>query len=637
MYTFPQLLLRNATLALIFIISISTVSLLMLSSLLEDKATQHSQIIGLLNKQILTTDDEIVAAQSIATTLQQATIYNTLMITNQAGENLFSYKSADTGLTLSFVSPKPKKQVAEQLGLSVEYQLNFSGEYTFVVSFILFSLVLSFLLVIFASTMSAKRHKTVFKIISQQIKNDLALVNHTNIANTETLSSDNDILDIPELKKGISDIKLLITKQLENTLNLEKEAYVDHLTKLDNRNRFVQFYENQIVQESPVKFGVLIITRCSELQTINQIHGYKEGDNYISHVAKLIQQSLSVYSDGTVFRLNSSDFACILPNITLKEAEKFTKELTTLFNEYQQASDLDSVAYSGLVYFDKSKPLGELLALADTGVSVAQTQNSNAWYSQKDSDIFQQNSANYGNQNWRQEIDSVIENQRITLLLQPIHPTGRNSKVYGEILARFLNSNNEMLPTASFIAMAEKLDKIVAIDRLIIETTINEIINKNMFEHSFGINISARSISDEHFMIWLERKLLREPKVATRLIFEITEYGLQQNIKTSKRLIDMLHRVGSRITVERFGVGLTSFKFFRDLTPDYIKMDSSYTRDIDDDKNNQYFLRLMVDLAHRLSINVLAESVESQEEKHTLEKLFIDGCQGFYIGKPEPL
>jgi EAL domain-containing protein (putative c-di-GMP-specific phosphodiesterase class I) len=222
-------------------------------------------------------------------------------------------------------------------------------------------------------------------------------------------------------------------------------------------------------------------------------------------------------------------------------------------------------------------------------------------------------------------------------LVQPIQPSGRNNKVYGEVLARFLNSNDEMLPTASFIAMAEKLDKIIAVDKLIIETTINEIVNKNMFEHSFGINISARSISDEHFMIWLERKLLREPKVAPRLIFEITEYGLQQNIKTSKRLIDMLHRVGSRVTVERFGVGLTSFKFFRDLTPDYIKMDSSYTRDIDDDKNNQYFLRLMVDLAHRLSINVLAESVESQEEKHTLEKLFIDGCQGFYIGKPESI
>lgn len=194
-----------------------------------------------------------------------------------------------------------------------------------------------------------------------------------------------------------------------------------------------------------------------------------------------------------------------------------------------------------------------------------------------------------------------------------------------------------MLPTASFIAMAEKLDKIVSVDRLIIETAIVAIKTKNLLDQSFGINISARSINDEHFLIWLERRLLRDSAVAQRLIFEITEHGLQQNIKNSKRFIDMIHRVGSRITVERFGVGLTSFKFFRDLKPDYIKMDSTYTRDIDEDQNNQYFLRLMVDLAHRLTISVLAESVESQEEKHTLEKLYIDGCQGFYVGKPLPM
>ncbi len=637
MYTFPQLLLRNVLLSLIFIIAISVVSLSMLSSLLEDKATQHSQVIGLLVNQSLIIDDKIESAQNIAKILQQATLYNNLIITNQAGKNLSSYSNTNIGLIIPFISPKPKKHVAKQLAVTVEYQLNFSSEYALVISFILLSTFLSFSLALFAAVMSTKRHKAFFKIINQQIKTDLALVNNINASKTEKPDSDIDLLEIPELKQGISDIKELMTKQLENTINLEQEAYVDHLTKLDNRNRFVKFYENQVVQKSPVQFGVLIITRCSELQTINQIHGYKEGDNYIAHVAKLIKRALSAYSDGNAFRLNSSDFASILPNIELKEAEKFTKELTVLFNEYQQESDLDSIAYSGLVHFDKSRPLGELLALADTGVSVAQTQGSNSWYSQKDTDILQKNSANYGNQNWRQEIDSVLENQRVTLLLQPIQPNGRNNKVYSEVLARFLNSNDEMLPTASFIAMAEKLDKIIAVDKLIIETTINEIVNKNMFEHSFGINISARSISDEHFMIWLERKLLREPKVAPRLIFEISEYGLQQNIKTSKRLIDMLHRVGSRITVERFGVGLTSFKFFRDLTPDYIKMDSSYTRDIDDDKNNQYFLRLMVDLAHRLSIHVLAESVESQEEKHTLEKLFIDGCQGFYIGKPTPL
>ncbi len=634
MYTFSQLLLRNIILALIFILSISIVSITMLSSLLESKANQHTQTIKLFSQQFNISEDELQNANNVAKNLQQLSNYKRLTVYNLAGKNLFSFENKNTGFSIPFIEPEVKKLNINSLALKIEYQLNFNGESALVITFILLSVVLSLFLVVFAAVMSTKRHKAVFNIVSQQIKRDLTLIDQTD---TKNLTSNKKVLEIPELKQGIADIKALMVQQLENTLDLEQEAYIDHLTKLDNRGRFVQFYENKVIQESPFKFGVLIITRCSELQTINQIHGYREGDNYISHVANLIKQAILAYPDGNLFRLNSSDFACILPNVTLKEAENLTKELTILFNEYQQASDLDSVAYSGLVSFDKSKPLGELLALADTGVSIAQTQPSNSWYSQIDTDILQKSSVNYGNQNWRQEIDSVLENQRITLLMQPIQPTGRNNKVYGEVLARFLNSNDDMLPTASFIAMAEKLDKIISVDKLIIETAIKEIINKNMLDHSFGINLSPRSISDEHFMIWLERKLLREPKVATRLIFEVTEYGLQQNIKTSKRLIDMLHRVGSRITVERFGVGLTSFKFFRDLSPDYIKMDSSYTRDIDDDKNNQYFLRLMVDLAHRLSINVLAESVESQEEKHTLEKLFIDGCQGFYIGKPEPL
>jgi len=386
-----------------------------------------------------------------------------------------------------------------------------------------------------------------------------------------------------------------------------------------------------------VNFGVLSITRCSELQTINQIHGYNAGDTYICGVADIMKGLITKYQGAQLFRLNSSDFATIIPNSTIKNAEAYAEQLTDKFNSFQQVSDLDSVAYTGLVYFEKDKPLGELLALADTGISIAQTQQKNAWYAQTDTNILESSSASYGNQNWRQEIDNVIENQRITLLVQNIKPSNRNVKVYGEVLARFLNANDEMLPTASFVAMAEKLDRIVAIDKMIIEKLISEIADKNLTDSSYGINVSTRSIHDEHFLIWLERKLLRDAAIASRLIFEITEYGLQQNIKTSKRFIDMIHRVGSKITVERFGVGLTSFKFFKDLKPDFIKMDSTYTRDIDEDKNNQYFLRLMVDLAHRLSISVLAESVESQEEKFALEKLFIDGCQGFYIGKPLPL
>jgi len=490
-------------------------------------------------------------------------------------------------------------------------------------------LVLAFIFIIIASLLSSHSYKSFLSAISAELK--IAI---------EKSFTDHEALHInttPEFNEVFNELKKLIDTHNISTTALEEKAFLEPITKLSNRSRFVQYFENQINHNDSVNFGVLSITRCSELQTINQIHGYNAGDTYICGVADIMKGLITKYQGAQLFRLNSSDFATIIPNSTIKNAEAYAEQLTDKFNSFQQVSDLDSVAYTGLVYFEKDKPLGELLALADTGISIAQTQQKNAWYAQTDTNILESSSASYGNQNWRQEIDNVIENQRITLLVQNIKPSNRNVKVYGEVLARFLNANDEMLPTASFVAMAEKLDRIVAIDKMIIEKVISEIADKNLTDSSYGINVSTRSIHDEHFLIWLERKLLRDAAIASRLIFEITEYGLQQNIKTSKRFIDMIHRVGSKITVERFGVGLTSFKFFKDLKPDFIKMDSTYTRDIDEDKNNQYFLRLMVDLAHRLSISVLAESVESQEEKFALEKLFIDGCQGFYIGKPLPL
>ena len=629
MYKLSQLLIRNALLALIFSIAVISVTLFSVIGAVNKKQENLAQSIVPIAQQILATPG--VNIEALGNIVKANKDIKSLKIVSTDTDKPFNYVNSSNELEFSFLLPASRQIIIKDANSQITFQVNAITETAFLVQLIIVILVTSVICMLIAAGFSQQRSKGFFNQINLSIKKELSL-----LTAKEAAESQDNIIEIPELKNGITEIKQLIAEQKSDTHVLEKEAYVDSLTGLDNRNRFIHYFESNI-GSGDTKFGALLITRCSELQTINQIHGYHEGDNYIKQVAEIMNATIVTYKNAQLFRLNSSDFATILPNVTLPQAEKYAKELSGKFNEYQQASDLDSVAYSGVVAISKDKPLGELLALADTGISVAQTQQLNSWFCQKDTDILNSSSANYGNQNWRQEIEYVLENQRVTLLVQSIQPTNRNSRVYGEVLARFLNSSDDMLPTASFIAMAEKLDKIVAVDRLIIETAITNIKEKNLLEHSFGINISARSIHDEHFLIWLERRLLRETAVASKLIFEISEYGLQQNIKSSKRFIDMIHRAGARITVERFGVGLTSFKFFRDLKPDFIKMDSTYTRDIDEDKNNQYFLRLMVDLAHRLSINVLAESVESQEEKHTLEKLFIDGCQGFYIGKPTPL
>ena len=418
---------------------------------------------------------------------------------------------------------------------------------------------------------------------------------------------------------------------------IAEDAYKDTVTNLPNRNRFVQYYEEHLRDSNSVDFGIFAIVRCTELQTINQSRGYQEGDKYIREVAGVTERAAATYRDAMVYRLNSSDFGVLIPRVTAKEAENFGMLLQSKFNEYQKLTELDSVAYTGMVSYQAGRALGELLAIADTAISLAQTKQTNYWHLQKDDGQIEGATMGYGNQNWRNVIDDVLGHERISLLTQMIQPANRSTKTYSEILVRFSTAEGQLLPTASFLAMSEKLDKIIAVDRLIIETALNTIKAKNLQDQYFGLNLSPRCVHDDQFIIWLERRLLKDASIANKLVFEISEFGLQQNLKTSKRFIDMIHRTGARITVEKFGTGITSFKFFRDLKPDFVKMDGSYTRHIDDDKNNQYFMRLMIDLAHRIGVNVFAESVETQEEKHMLESLFIDGTQGYYIGKPAPI
>ncbi|SEL24620.1 EAL domain, c-di-GMP-specific phosphodiesterase class I (or its enzymatically inactive variant) [Colwellia chukchiensis] len=628
MYTYSQLLLRNLFFALSFSACVAIAGAIIVALQADERQDQHRKTLLALDKTANVNENSKDFAQQLAVLNK----YHLLTITDNSDTTLVNHQQNSHILT-DFILPASSEVQLPNRGLVVRFQLGDQQGVILLRNIVIAVFTLSCLFIILAAFFSIRRYRRLAGKINQQIKRDLATIISGQEQATGDIDNDNEI-DLPEIQQHLTELKNLIAQKISTTQVLEQDAYIEPVTKLENRHRFIQFFENA---DSRADFGVLAITRCSELQTVNQIHGYHEGDNYIRQVAEIMRVAISRYKGAKVFRLNSSDFATLLPNVTLKSAKNFANDLTGRFNEYQQASDLDSVAYTGLVYFDNDKPLGELLALADTGISVAQTQQVNAWYAQTDTSILENSSSSYGNQNWRQEIDSVIENQRIKLLIQTIKPTSPNNRVYSEVLARFSNSNDDILPTASFFAMAEKLDKIVAVDRLIIETVITQVAQKNMQDQFFGVNISARSINDGHFLIWLERRLLRDATIASKLVFEITEYGLQQNIKTSKNFIDMIHRVGARITVERFGVGLTSFKFFRDLKPDFIKMDSSYTRDIDEDKNNQYFLRLMVDLAHRLSISVLAESVESQEEKFALERLFIDGCQGFYIGKPKSL
>jgi len=526
-----------------------------------------------------------IAPEKLQQVLADGNTFSSFILRDQQGKEVINIQSPTPLPTIaqlvatSFNSIRPQFAVNQASDIKVEFMINANNlglllqQGLFVV--ILVSGLMAIIPIIFM--------KTMFKKLNRNISMTVAEVIDVYILETAINSSKIKQLGV-DLIPSFNRLSHFLQSKHDDIQNaahsIKQEAYKDVVTELGNRNMFVEYYEKHIESSEKSTFGSLAMVRCSELQAINQTRGYQKGDEYVKAVADIIKHISGTYTDSKVFRLNSSDFAVVLPNTPLKESERFGDNLQSRFTQYQQTQELSSVANTGIVGYEKGKPLGELLSVVDNAMSMAQSKQANAWHVQRETDLVNNVSAGFGNQNWRKVINEVIESERVHLVMQNIMPIGKSIKAYAEIQVRFKTAENQVLPTASFLAMAEKLDI---------------------------------------------------------LVFEVSEFGLQQNIKASKRFIDMIHRVGARITVERFGVGLTSFKFFRDLKPDFIKMDASYTRGLEEDKNNQYFMRLMVDLAHRIGVSVFAEGVESQEEKHIIETLCLDGVQGYYIEKPKDI
>ncbi|RBW45048.1 GGDEF domain-containing protein [Psychromonas sp. B3M02] len=429
---------------------------------------------------------------------------------------------------------------------------------------------------------------------------------------------------IRNLKSDVSDKEMRINK-------LSNQANRDSLTELNNRHAFRSELTELLSSDNNQDHAILSVIRIFELSTVNASRGFQQGDHYLLNVAKIIKQVALNYANTQVFRISGSDFAVIAHNMTTTDAHKFSDELKFKFDQYQATHNLESVAFNGMTRVSAKQLPEHVLARADIALAKAQIAGPNAWALEEHSEF------QLGEQHWRAVINEVIEKRSFTFLQQPVQAIHRNMKGYQEIYTRFLGENDNIIPASTIFSMAQRIDMIVKLEQLIIERTIANYRQKSDFNTHWGINVSYACIQNSAFLIWLERLLLKESDIAGSLVFEVHEKPLDNHLTASKRFFDMLKRAGSRSAICRFGKGICSFRLFKELKPDYIKIDSSLIVDIEHDSTNQQFIRMIIDVAHRMECQVVAEGIERLEQKHILEHMYIDGIQGFLIARPTPL
>lgn len=414
---------------------------------------------------------------------------------------------------------------------------------------------------------------------------------------------------------------------------LERHAFYDPLTSLANRTKFKQEMQPKLEVSPTTHFGLLAIVRGTSLAKINASSGYNAGDEYIRQLTEVLTNTAAHFQQPALYRMNSSDLAIVLDFAKKKEYEKLGIQLENQFNDLARQLNLDEVANIGITLYQSGDDVSELLCRCDNALSVAATRSGNSWHF-SDTPI---DGPLQGRFKWRAMISEIIENSKVVLFGQPQMALNDSSPVYTELQARFYNEKGEQVSTTGILAEAQSNDLLIRLDKTIIERALELIRTSVGFNQNYAINLSNSSILDAHFCIWLERHLLRDPAITRRLVFEVSEHGLTADVSAGHRIIDIIHRVGARFTIEHFGSSLLSLKYFRELSPDYVKLDASHTHQIVSDKKLQYFIRTLVDITHQMGVKVVAESVETVEQKQLFENLNIDVLQGYFVGKPSPV
>jgi len=236
---------------------------------------------------------------------------------------------------------------------------------------------------------------------------------------------------------------------------------------------------------------------------------------------------------------------------------------------------------------------------------------------------------------WNDRITRALENGWFELHFQGIYHAAGRTLAHLEALVRMRDPDDpgKLLMPGHFIPIAEKSGKILDIDRWVIRSCV-ELLASSPRIPSIAVNISARSF-DEPSLPGFIADLLQQHGVAPlRLLIELTETAAVSDMQDAQRFIESLRKTGCPVCLDDFGTGFSSFAYLKHLNADVLKIDGLFIRDLPNDRDNQIFVKAIVDVARGMHKTTVAEFVESQEILEMLIAFGVDLVQGYHLDIP---
>jgi diguanylate cyclase (GGDEF)-like protein/PAS domain S-box-containing protein len=432
------------------------------------------------------------------------------------------------------------------------------------------------------------------------------------------------------------------TKAAEDAI--QHLAFYDQLTGLSNRRLLIDRLRHALAANSRSgREGALLFLDLDNFKSLNDTLGHDFGDLLLQQVARRL---LGCVRDGdTVARFGGDEFVILLEDLSAEAVDAAAQAeavCNKVFFALNRPYDLGGREYRnspsiGVTLFrEHQEAVEDLLKQADIAMYQAKKAGRNTFrfFDPQMQGAVTSRAALEG------ELHKALERRQLQLYYQ-IQVDDSGLPLGAEALIRWNHPERGVVSPGFFIPLAEETGLIVPIGRWVLDTACAQLsawaLDPATRQLDMCVNISAKQFRQSDFVVLVQEAVQRHGIDSRRLKLELTESMLLEHSEETISTMNAIKEIGVRFSLDDFGTGYSSLQYLKRLPLDQLKIDQSFVRDLATDESDKVIVRTIIAMAQSLNFDVIAEGVETPEQRDLLLRRGCRRFQGYLFGRPVPI